>query len=154
YPAEVQQRAGSILKRLEADIQKQAARLAELEPLLARGDASRGREIFFGQKAACTICHSVQSRGGHVGPDLSKNVATRSGRGLLEAIVQPSASFARGFEPYWIGTDDGRIFSGISTRESSQAFTPVATDRTEVHLSRAAIESIARSRDSIMPPGL
>src|SRR5262249_15154077 len=112
YPAEVRHRAEPILKELEADRVMQAARLSEWEPLLARGEAARGREIFFGQKAACTLCHSAQGQGGHVGPDLGKIGAIRSGHDLLESIVYPSATFARGFEPYVIATQDGRIHSG------------------------------------------
>ena len=122
--------------------------------MLARGDASRGQEIFFGQKAACTLCHSAQGQGGHVGPDLGKIGAIRTGRDLLESIVYPSASFARGFEPYVIATQDGRVHSGIIARESSEAIELVTADRSQVRLPRATIEELGQSRISIMPQGL
>ena len=75
-----------------------------LEPLLRRGNASRGREVFFGSKAACSACHFILGVGGHVGPDLSRIGEGRTSRDLLEAILYPSASFARGFEPNIIAT--------------------------------------------------
>ena len=154
FPEDVRHQADPILKGLEADRVMQAARLAELEPTLARGDAARGHEIFFGQKAACTLCHSAEGQGGHVGPNLGKIGAIRSARDLLESIVYPSASFARGFEPYSIATQDGRVHSGIIARESSEAIELVAPDRSQVRLPRSAIQELAQSRVSIMPQGL
>jgi putative membrane-bound dehydrogenase-like protein len=154
YPAETRRRAEPLLARLQADVPRLAARLAELEPSLARGDAARGHEICFGQKAACTTCHSINSKGGHVGPDLSRIGAIRSGRDLLEAIVFPSASFARGFEPYTIATDDGRVHSGILARESSEVIELVGPDRVVARLPRSSIEEIRRGSASIMPQGL
>jgi putative heme-binding domain-containing protein len=154
YPEDIRHQAEPLLKELEADRATQGARLAELEPSLASGDAARGREIFSGQKAACTLCHSVQGQGGRVGPDLSKIGAIRTGRDLLESIVYPSASFARGFEPYVIATHDGRVHSGIIARESSEAIELVSPDRSQVRLPRSTIEEITRNRTSIMPQGL
>jgi putative membrane-bound dehydrogenase-like protein len=154
FPDDVQHQADPIFKDLKADRLMQAARLAELEPMLARGDAPRGHEIFVGQKAACTLCHSAQGQGGHVGPDLSKIGAIRTGRDLLESIVYPSASFARGFEPYVIATQDGRVHSGIIARESSEAIELVTADRSRVRLPRATIHELAQSRVSLMPQGL
>src|SRR5262249_52290093 len=96
YPESVRHQAEPPRKDRAAARVMQAARLTEWEPMLPRGDATRGHEIFFGQKAACTLCHTAQGQGGHVGPDLSKIGAIRSGRDLLESIVSPSATFARG----------------------------------------------------------
>jgi putative heme-binding domain-containing protein len=73
---------------------------------------------------------------------------------LLESIIFPSVSFARGFEPYVIATQDGRIHSGIIARESSEAIELVTSDRSQVRLPRTSIQEIARSRVSIMPQGL
>jgi putative heme-binding domain-containing protein len=154
YPDEGRRRAEPLFARLEADAPQQAARLAELEPSLVRGDPARGHEIFFGQKSACTTCHAISSKGGHVGPDLSRIGAIRSGRDLLEAIVFPSATFARGFEPYTIATDDGRVHSGILARESSEVIDLVGPDRIVARLPRSSIEEIRRGRASIMPQGL
>jgi HEAT repeat protein/glucose/arabinose dehydrogenase len=74
FPEDVQHQGDPLLKDLEPDRATQVARLAEWQPTLASGDAARGHGIFFGQMAACTLCHSVQGRGGHVGPDLRGNL--------------------------------------------------------------------------------
>jgi putative heme-binding domain-containing protein len=114
----------------------------------------RGREVFFGAHATCSTCHTIRSEGGHVGPDLSRIATVRSGRDLLEAILYPSASFARGFEPFNIATNDGRTYTGIITRETSDAIKMVTPDRMEVSIPRSTIEEIEQSRVSIMPRGL
>jgi putative membrane-bound dehydrogenase-like protein len=154
YPPEVNLRIDPVRMRLRVAAQQQSARLAELVPLLSQGDPAEGRAVFFGQKAACTTCHAIESQGGHVGPDLSHIGAIRSGRDLLEAIVLPSASFARGFEPYTIATHDGRTYTGVIVRESSALIELVTADRSIVRLPRPAIDLMDRSPVSIMPKGL
>src|SRR5256714_5694833 len=111
--------------------------MAEMEPLLWGGDPGRGRLVFFGVKGACSACHTVEKAGGNIGPDLSKIGAVRSGRDLLEALVFPSASFARGYEPYVVETRGGQVVTGILARETPDALTLVTTERAEVRISRA-----------------
>jgi putative membrane-bound dehydrogenase-like protein len=154
YPAAIAERARPLLQRLEPDREKQAARLAELEPLLAEGDARRGREVLFGKKAVCLTCHTVQGQGGHVGPDLSKIGAVRTGRDLLESIVFPSATFARGFEPYVVTTVQGQTFTGVMARETADAIFLVDATRSETRIPRGSIEAIVPGKVSIMPQGL
>jgi putative heme-binding domain-containing protein len=154
YPAEVGRQAEPLLKKLEGGIEEQKARLAELEPVLKKGDAARGRDVFFGRTAACSTCHTVQGQGGRMGPDLSSIGAIRSGKDLLEAIVFPSASFARGFEPYLIKTRDEQVYSGIIARETPEAVYLYGADRTETRIAKDAIGEMRQSRVSIMPQGL
>ncbi|HLY11697.1 MAG TPA: PVC-type heme-binding CxxCH protein [Planctomycetota bacterium] len=154
YPDEIRARAAPILKRLEVDTEKQKARLEELGPLLTGGDPSRGKDVFFGKKVACSTCHTIQSQGGRVGPDLSKIASIRTGRDLLESIVFPSASFARGYEPYLIRTKDGAILDGLIARETADAVYLFTADRTEKRVPRASIDLMQMGKTSIMPQGL
>jgi putative membrane-bound dehydrogenase-like protein len=154
YPAEVRETAAPVLKTLDTDLEQQTAKLKELEPLLAGGDAARGRAVFVGAKAACATCHAVRGEGGRVGPDLSTVGGIRSGRDLLESVVLPSASFVRGYEPYRVETHDGRVTNGVLARETAEAVYLVTADRTELRVPRASIAALERSRTSIMPQGL
>jgi putative membrane-bound dehydrogenase-like protein len=151
----VRQQAQPLVKQLSVDIEKQKARLAELQDVLAGGDIQRGRDLFFGnKKAICATCHAVQGQGGRFGPDLSKIGAIRTPGDLLEAIVLPSASFARGYEPFTVATDDGQVISGIIARETAEAIYVVNNTRVEVRVPRSAIESLKQSNVSIMPEGM
>jgi putative heme-binding domain-containing protein len=154
YPEEIKRAAFPLLNRLEPDADKQKARLAELEPALHGGDAGRGRDVFFGKKAVCFTCHTVRSSGGHVGPDLTKIGSTRSGRDLLEAVVFPSASFARGYEPFAVATNSGKSYTGILRRQTADAIYLVTNERAEVRIPRAEIEVLEPGKVSIMPQGL
>ncbi|HZE95714.1 MAG TPA: PVC-type heme-binding CxxCH protein [Planctomycetota bacterium] len=154
YPEEVRGPAEPLQKRLEVDTEKQKARIAELEPLLSGGDEARGREVFFGKKAACSTCHTIQSQGGRVGPDLSKIASIRTGRDLLESVVFPSASFARGYEPYLIRTKDGAVLDGLISRETADAIYLFTAERNEKRVPRASIDMIQMGKISIMPQGL
>jgi putative heme-binding domain-containing protein len=155
YPAGILAAAEPLLKQVDAGDAGRATRLAELEPLLAPsagGDASRGQSVFLGKTAACTTCHAIGGAGGQVGPDLSKIGALRSGRDLLESIVFPAASIARGFEPLVVETTDGDVHAGTLAGESADAIrlkTPA-----EVTIPRSRVKSIRQDRTSIMPQGL
>jgi putative membrane-bound dehydrogenase-like protein len=154
YPEEVRAQAAPILKRLEVDTEKQKARLEELSPVLTGGEPARGKDVFFGKKVACSTCHTIQSQGGRVGPDLSKIASIRTGRDLLESIVFPSASFARGYEPYLIRTKDGAVLDGLIARETADAVYLFTAERTEKRVPRASIDVMQMGKTSIMPQGL
>jgi putative heme-binding domain-containing protein len=153
-PEDVKKQALKLMERLNVDAVKQKARIDELEPLASGGSLEQGRDIFFGAKASCSACHAINNKGGGVGPDLGKIGAIRSGRDLLESIVFPSASFARGFEPYVVETKAGKTHSGILSRESSDAIYLLTTERVEIRVGRDEIESFVPGRVSIMPQGL
>lgn len=155
YGETIQREAEPLLMQLTVDREKQKARLVELEGVLAGGDIQRGRELFFGnKKAICATCHTVQAQGGRIGPDLSKVGAIRAPADLLEAIVYPSASFARGYEPFTVDTEDGHVLSGIIARETADAIYVVNTSRVETRVARSAIESLHQGTVSIMPEGM
>ncbi len=154
YPATVRRAAEPLERQLRGDAAKEKARLTELAPVLSGGNAARGRKVFFGTRATCSACHTIAGEGGRVGPDLSKIGAIRTGRDLLEAIVFPSASFVRGYEPYVVTTNDGRLQTGILGRETPEAVYLITAERAEVRIPRSAIDTIERGRVSIMPQGL
>jgi putative membrane-bound dehydrogenase-like protein len=143
-----------LIRKLDLPEAEKASRLAELVNLLGRGDELRGRDVFFGSRATCSTCHTVRGEGGQVGPDLSKIGAARTGRDLLESIVFPNASFARGYEPYVVATDDGRVLTGVVRLETGDSIVLATPDRLEHAIPRRSIEAIEPSRVSVMPRGL
>jgi putative membrane-bound dehydrogenase-like protein len=154
YSDDVRKQASKLSQRLQVDAVKQKARLDELQTLTVGGSLEQGRDIFFGNKASCSTCHALNNKGGGIGPDLGKIGAIRSGRDLLESIVFPSASFARGFEPYIVETKAGKTHNGILARESIDAVYLLTTERIEIRIDRDEIESFVPGRVSIMPQGL
>jgi len=154
YSEDVRQQAEPIVKKLEVDTAQMKEKLDSMAALLEKGDVKAGREVFLGKKAGCTACHTVAGQGGKVGPDLSKIGSIRAGRDLLEAIVFPSATFARGFEPFLIRTKDGSIYDGLIARETPDAIYLFTSERIEKRIPRSSVDVLQQSKVSIMPQGL
>ena len=154
YPEQVQQLAKPLFTELQNAQKNRIDRLRKLEPLLtaAGGDVGRGRRLFFGEKVACSSCHTIGAEGGHVGPDLTGIGAIRSGHDLLEAIVFPSASFVPGHEVYNVDTPTERL-AGVIRSQSRDAVVLVTGPNGEVRIPRSQIRSMARSNVSLMPEG-
>src|SRR5207244_2836752 len=111
YPAPVREAARPLLDKLNASAAEQAALLARLLTDMPAGDVRRGHEVFLGKKAACITCHTLGYQGGRLGPDLTNIGKVRNERDLLEAVVFPSASFVRGYEPVVVELTDGRVLT-------------------------------------------
>jgi putative heme-binding domain-containing protein len=136
--------------QLEQERVKLEAALAEL-PV---GGIETGKHLFFSRKGACSSCHRVASEGGKIGPDLSKVGERRNQRDLLEAVLFPAASIARGFESQVIRTTDGRTLTGLVVRETAESIFLRTNDQREIRLRRSEIEAQKPSELSIMPAGL
>jgi putative membrane-bound dehydrogenase-like protein len=77
------------------------------------GDAQRGKQVFSSAHAGCIQCHTFDGQGRDVGPDLTAIRTKFARRELLDAILNPSAAIAFGYEPWLIRTSDGQIYSGF-----------------------------------------
>lgn len=125
--------------------------LLQVESELPEGNPDRGRDVFFSKQASCSKCHRVADDGGQVGPNLTSIGRSRSPRDLLESILFPSATFARGFSPYLVATTDGKTYSGIILGEGVDHIRLGIDQDNSVHLSHDSIEDIRASDISIMP---
>ncbi len=130
-----------------------ASRLAALETNLPKGDRLRGHQVFKSTKAACTTCHRIAYHGGTVGPDLSRIGAIRSRRDLLEAIVAPSASYARGYEPMLVTVGNGETHMGLLSRQGGSVVLTDAAGRSK-NIDPSSIRTIELAPASLMPTGI
>lgn len=153
-PLGIRDKAGPVRALWKEARDKQRARVAEFEPLLKGGDPQRGRQVFFGKKVACAVCHRIGSEGGPIGPDLTKVGAIRAGGDVLESIVLPSSTIAQGFEPYVIATKDGRVMNGIIARQTADTLFLRDSAGAELRVPKDQVQEMTRSATSIMPEGL
>ena len=130
------------------------ARLNKIEGSLLKGDAARGKALFYEQRAACSGCHRVNKEGGSIGPDLSTIARVRTRRDLLESVVYPGMTVANGFETYAVLTKEGRILEGVMQRATSRAIVLRDRQRAETTVYRENIQNLSRQMSSIMPEGL
>jgi putative heme-binding domain-containing protein len=154
YGPIVQKELQVLLATLNVDAARQKAQLEQLLPTMKAGDVRRGQVVFHSEKAACYSCHAIGYRGGNVGPDLTKIGSIRSERDLLEAIVFPSASLVRSFEPIAVAMTDGKLFNGLLRGETADELRLATGVNQEARIARREIEEIRPSTVSIMPAGL
>jgi putative heme-binding domain-containing protein len=152
FPEPVPARAQPLLVALR---QRQNARLTRLEEIdkgLGRGDIDAGRRLFFG-KATCATCHAVGRDGADFGPDLSNIGEIRSRHDILEAVLYPSASFAREYETWRVRTRGGEN-TGIVKQELPDAVVMATAPGATIRIPRRNIAAVEPVEFSVMPPGL
>ncbi|HYC71073.1 MAG TPA: PVC-type heme-binding CxxCH protein [Opitutaceae bacterium] len=73
------------------------------------GDAKRGE----GLVAACYLCHKVGANGVDYGPDLTAFAKLQTPAVVAQAIVNPSAEIAHGYEGTEVKLKDGTVVHGL-----------------------------------------
>jgi putative heme-binding domain-containing protein len=152
FPASVHKMAAPLLVKLKAQHAERLAHLQDMEARLKGGDVGEGRKLFYG-KASCYLCHSVGSEGGRFGPDLTNIGEIRSKHDILEAIVYPSASFAREYETFRIITKTSS-YTGVIKEQLPEAIIIEVGPIPGLRIPRSEIVSIEPQTLSMMPPGL
>lgn len=87
-----------------------------------RGDPAAGEMAFYRPQRAhsCFVCHSVNGRGGRVGPDLAQRAADKSARDLFEKIVvAPHRLNDRAYAPSRL-TTKLEVLTGIKAGETDE----------------------------------
>lgn len=77
--------------------------------LALAGDAKRGE----GLVAACYLCHKVGANGVDYGPELTAFAKLQTPEVVVQAIVNPSADIAHGYEGAEVTLKDGTIVHGL-----------------------------------------
>ena len=154
YEPSVQEQTKTLYDLLAASTAERQAKIEELLTLSSQGDIKRGQLVFNSQKAACATCHAIGYLGGTVGPDLTHIGKIRSERDLLEAVVFPSASFVRSYEPMTISTRGGQVHNGIVRKDAPDEVVLVLNAKDIVRIGREDIDEMLPGSTSIMPTGL
>jgi putative heme-binding domain-containing protein len=125
------------------------------EPYLD-GDPEAGRALFFDEAgvAACARCHRVADEGGMVGPELTEIAGTRTARFIVEALLEPSASIAGGYETVLVETASGQLLDGVVVRETVDSLWLADAAGEEIALARADIARSRQQETSLMPENL
>jgi putative heme-binding domain-containing protein len=153
FPPGIQKKGEAVLASLDADRAKQQQHLEQLLGALEPGDIRRGQAVFNSSKTACSSCHRIGYLGGRVGPDLTRVGEIRNERDLLEAVVYPSASFVRSFEPIVVMTSGG-VYNGVPVEETDDYILLATGVDTEERINRESIVEQRPGTVSVMPSGL
>ena len=153
YPSTVQDELDGLLSGEVTSLAAQAEELDEMLASLEKGDIRRGQAVFNSSETACLACHSIGYQGGDIGPDLTRIGQIRERKDLLEAIVYPSASFVRSYEPVVAVTASDSI-SGVPIEETDSHLLLAVNADEQVRIPRSDIEEVRPGTVSVMPSGL
>jgi putative heme-binding domain-containing protein len=154
YPESVQKRGEALVAAIDTNAVKQAQHLEQLLPTVTGGDVRRGQDVFNGSKAACASCHAIGYMGGRIGPDLTRIGQIRGERDLLEAILFPNASFARGYEPVSVTTSSGEVLGGVLRADLPDEVVLGTAAGEELRIARQRIRNVQPGAVSLMPEGI
>jgi putative heme-binding domain-containing protein len=134
-------------------------KLDELVPLVEKGltkrDFDRGRRLF--GEANCFACHRFDNEGGAQGPDLTQVSGRFSVRDLLESILDPSKEISDQYAAVVITTTTGKVVTGRIVNYSGDnmvVMTNMLDPNGLVNVSHKLVESVEKSKVSMMPKGL
>jgi putative heme-binding domain-containing protein len=134
-------------------------KLDELAPRVERGlskrDFDRGRRLF--GEGQCFACHRFDNEGGSQAPDLTGAAARYSARDLLEKVLDPSKAISDQYAAVIIAKTDGQLVTGRIVNfdgEHMHVMTNMLDPNGLIHVDARKVESIERSRVSVMPTGL
>lgn len=129
--------------------------LPPIRELVSRtGSAARGAEVFQRESVGCTSCHRVNGKGVDFGPNLSE-IGTKLGKdALYEAILDPSAGIAVGYEGWDIELKNGDEVSGIIVSETENEVAVKVSGGAVTHYPKSEIVRRHKMTVSFMPAGL
>jgi putative heme-binding domain-containing protein len=130
-------------------------RAAVLKPVRFEDDPLAGRRGFYhANGAGCFKCHTVDGRGGKIGPDLSTIGRALSREKLLDSILDPSKEVAPQFVSWSMETADGRIHTGMLVHENEGKTVLGDAEGKLTELPTAHIVQRTAQKTSVMPEKL
>jgi putative heme-binding domain-containing protein len=150
--AQVQGNAGLTAAVKAYEGSSDAPAMEKLRDTLTGGSAERGKKIAIEHLAAqCTRCHKLGGEGAEVGPDLSGIGKRMNRKQLLEALILPNATLAKGYALVAVTLKDGTSLSGSLEKESATDLILRMADGSVKTISLANVAE-RTSPASMMPP--
>jgi len=140
----------------ESERRRTLGRNVDAQQLLSlKGDAGRGRLIFYSDGARCRNCHDLNDAAKSTGPTLTeirKKYKRRSE--LLQQILQPSLKVDEKFATWIVITQTGQVHSGLIVSQTDDQVVLKTNGQKTVQLARTEIEEIQKSPKSLMPEAI
>jgi putative membrane-bound dehydrogenase-like protein len=124
------------------------------ELLRRHGDAAHGATVFARPEVGCMTCHRVNDKGADLGPALSEIGDKLAKDAIYEAILDPSASIAFGYDAWDITLKSGDEAGGIIISETDDELTIKDAKAIATRIKKQDIASRRKLKTSLMPVGL
>ena len=114
------------------------------------GNAAAGKAIFDG-KGRCLDCHSISTRGGSLGPDLTDIGVRRDTQSLRLALTDPNAEIAQNYLTIVLTTSQGERVEGIRLNEDDITIQVRDTQGNPRSFLKDNLRDLRREQRSLMP---
>lgn len=143
---------GQPLDQDEEHVDTQMQKYEQLltESTLGKANIRKGKLVF---ENTCAPCHKMFGKGGEVGPDLTGSNRT-SVAYILFHVLKPDAVVQDAYKMVVVNMRDGQTYSGTLIGESEKQITLQLVARDPVVLNKSAIQSLEKTKESMMPPNL
>lgn len=125
----------------------------EMRTFYSRGNAARGKEVFFRGAAGCARCHAIGDEGGRVGPDLSEVGRLHPRSYILRSILKPSEEIAEGYSGVSLETAKGPL-EGYINRETPTEIQFVTSEGKTLLIQKKDVKNRRQRATSGMPEEL
>ena len=113
----------------------------------AKADPVAGFALF---NRVCVVCHTINGKGGLVGPQLD-GVGSRGLERLMEDVLDPSRNVDRAFSTHIITLKNGDVISGLPRREEGELLVLATVSGQETSIPKREIQARRESETSLMP---
>ena len=120
-------------------------RLANFNPEAA--SPAEGQEVF---ATYCATCHQVGGQGSAIGPNLD-GIGSRGAHALVEKILAPNRSVAKGFRMNTVTLEDGEVRTGLFRREEGEVLVFANMQGEEFSIPKDRIAERTESPYTLMP---
>jgi putative heme-binding domain-containing protein len=130
-------------------------------PATPAGNADHGKQLFYGD-ANCSLCHTVEGKGGRLGPELTAVGGSRTREAIIDSVRNPSRRLAWGlteatkefpqeYETITVMTADGKEIKGVALNEDNFSVQMIDASEQIYLLEKDKLRSFKKSRESMMP---
>lgn len=112
------------------------------------GNERIGQALF---KTTCATCHRHRQTGNDIGPELTQIHQKFDKNALLDAILNPSAGIAFGYEPWMITTKSGQTYYGFLVSDGEQSVVIKGVTGQKHTIPTGDVVSRRQFKNSLMP---
>ena len=122
---------------------------------MERGDAKKGKRLFYQSGAACWACHDPPKGTAQLGPNLAQLKTKLTPEQLVDSILRPSKLIDKNYAQVSVITDAGKVYTGIRVSENDKEI--VLRNLAEpkpIKVNQDDIDDVRESKVSLMPENL
>ena len=113
------------------------------------GNATRGKLVF---EQNCMVCHTLEGRGGKVGPELT-GIGLKPKTESLHKILDPNSSVEGTYRQWIVKTKSGDVIAGRIYSESRTSIELIDAAAKQYVLQRDDIDQLKATPKTLMPEG-